>query len=96
MALGGAILATRQDAVVAFGGQVGTCVGLYGGSPFSEQAGTCKRTSFQYKVIHIPQGDSYRAAVPEDGPGGTYKDASRSTTCVWGGHMHFHFLTAFP
>jgi hypothetical protein len=33
MALGGTILATRQDAVVAFGGLVGTYVGLYGGSP---------------------------------------------------------------
>ena len=33
MDLGGAILATRQDAVVAFGGRVGTCVGLYGDSP---------------------------------------------------------------
>jgi hypothetical protein len=21
---------------------------------------------------------------------------SAQTTCVWGGHMHFHFLTAFP
>jgi hypothetical protein len=50
-------------------------------APHSEQAGTYKRTSFQYKVIHIPQGDSYRTAAPQDGPaGGTYKDASRSTT----------------
>ena len=65
-------------------------------APHSEQTGTCKRTSFQYKVIHIPQGDSYKTAAPQDGPGGTYKDASRSTTGVWGGHMHFHFLTAFP
>ena len=31
--LGGAIPATHHDAVVAFEGQVGTCVGLYGGSP---------------------------------------------------------------
>jgi hypothetical protein len=97
MALGGAILATRQDAVVAFGGRVGTVLAsVCMVAPHSEQAGTCKRASFQYKVIHIPQGDSYRTAAPPDGPGGTYKDASRSTTCVWGGHKHFHFLTAFP
>jgi hypothetical protein len=38
MALGGAILATRQDVVVAFGGLVSACVGLYGGSKSSEQA----------------------------------------------------------
>jgi hypothetical protein len=34
--------------------------------------------------------------VPQGGPGGTYKDALRVTTGVWGGYMHFHFLTAFP
>jgi hypothetical protein len=39
-------------------------------APHSEQAGTCKRTSFQYKVIHIQQGDSYRTAAPQDGPWG--------------------------
>jgi hypothetical protein len=50
MTLGAAIPATRQNAVVAFGGQVGTCVGLYGG-PHSEQARTCKRTSSQYNMI---------------------------------------------
>jgi hypothetical protein len=65
-------------------------------APHSKQAGTCKRTSFQYKVIHIPQGDSYRSATPQSGPGGTYKDASRVTTGVWGGYMHFHFVIAFP
>ncbi len=65
-------------------------------APHGEQTGTCKGTNFQYKVIHIPQGDSYKTVAPQDGPGGTYKDASRSTTGVWGGHMHFHFLATFP
>ena len=39
-------------------------------APHSEQAGTCERTSFQCKVIHIPQGDSYMTVVPHGGPGG--------------------------
>jgi hypothetical protein len=65
-------------------------------APHSEQAGTSKRTRFQYKVIHIPQGDSYMTAAAHGGLGGTYKEASRVTTGVWGGHMQFHFLTAFP
>ena len=65
-------------------------------APHSEQAGTHKRTIFQYGVIHIPQGGLYMTVAPQGGPGGTYKDASRVTTTVSGGHMHFHFLTAFP
>ena len=65
-------------------------------APHSEETGTCKRTRLQYKVIHIPQGDSYRTAAPHDGPRRTYKDASRSTTGVWGGHNYtLSFLTAF-
>ncbi len=36
-------------------------------APHSEQTGTCKRTSFQYKVIYIPQGDSYMTTASQDG-----------------------------
>ena len=35
-------------------------------APHSEQTRTFKRTNFQYKVIHIPQGDSYKTVAPQD------------------------------
>jgi hypothetical protein len=60
-------------------------------APHSEQTSTCKRTSFQYKVVHVQEGDSYRTAAPQGSPGGTYKNASHVTTGVSGGHMHFQF-----
>jgi hypothetical protein len=65
MALGRAILATRQDAVVA---------------PHSEQAVTCKRTSFQCKVIHIPQGDLYRTARLACATAGTTPSSAGAAT----------------
>jgi hypothetical protein len=46
-------------------------------APHSEQTSTCKRASFQYKAIHIPQGDSFRTTAPQDGPGDTYKNDSK-------------------
>ena len=60
-------------------------------APLGEQTGTCKRTSFQYKVVHVPEGNSYKTAASQGGPGGTYKNASRVITGVSGGYMHFQF-----
>ena len=45
----------------------------------------CKRTSFQYKVVRVPEDDFYTAAAQQGDPMGTYKDDSRATTGVWVG-----------
>ena len=48
----------------------------------------CKRTSFQYKVVRVPEDDFYTAAAQQGDPMGTYEDDSHSTTRVWGGYNY--------
>ena len=54
-------------------------------APHSEQACTRRRNSFQYNECIHSQGY----------PRGTYKDDSRATIGVRGGHAHFHFCLYF-
>ena len=75
MALGGAILVTAKMRWLHSGAK-SALASVRILAPPSEHAGTCTRTSFQYKVVHVSQGDSYKTAtcIPQDGPWGTYKN----------------------
>ena len=71
-------------------------VGLYGGSPICEQASTCKRHSFQYKVESVDMCRMYRlkqrrfsSEHPTNGfRGRNTSDPPRCGSCVRGPSRH--------